>query len=392
MIISNIKFFVEMNLWRLITLLVIFISSCNGKTKKLEIDKLYKEDSVAIHANRFAIDQMDGYKKLTIMNPWQGARNINQVSCLVKRGSEIPDGLDSSMVIFVPLRSIICMSTTHLAMISALGEENSISGVSGSGYIYSNKLINRVEKGFIKDVGFEASLNKELIFQIDPDLIMMYGIGSESNGYVTKLKELGVKVIYNADYLETDPLSKVEWIKIFGALYCKEDMADSIYNSEVESYNNLKTIVANNILKRPKVLLGLPFKDTWYISPGNSFISKLIDDAGGEYLWRNVESSISMPYGIENVFIHGLDAEFWLNIGTAITKDDISMLDQRLMNLPCFLNGNMFNNNNRITENGGNDYWESGSVYPHIILRDIASILHPDLFKQDQLFFYRKIN
>jgi cobalamin transport system substrate-binding protein len=392
MIISNIKFFVEMNLWRLITLLVIFISSCNGKTKKIEINKLFKEDLVVIHADRFAIDQMDGYKKLTIMNPWQGAKNVNQVSCLVKRGSEIPDGLDSSMVIFVPLKNIICMSTTHLSMISALGEENSISGVSGTGYIYSNKLINRVDKGFIKDVGFEASLNKELIFQIDPDLIMMYGIGSESNGYVSKLKELGVKVIYNADYLETDPLSKVEWIKIFGALYCKEDMADSIYNSEVESYNNLKTIVANNILNRPKVLLGLPFKDTWYISPGNSFISKLIDDAGGEYLWRNVESSISMPYGIENVFIHGLDAEFWLNVGTAITKDDISMLDQRLMNLPCFINGNMFNNNNRITENGGNDYWESGSVYPHIILRDIASILHPDLFKQDQLFFYRKIN
>ena len=61
---------------------------------------------------------------------------------------------------------------------------------------------------------------------------MMYGIGSESAGYVGKIKELGVKVIFNADYLETDPLGKAEWIKLFGALYCKEKMADSIFISE----------------------------------------------------------------------------------------------------------------------------------------------------------------
>jgi len=391
-LISNILFFVKLNLWRFITLFVIFISSCNGNREKLVGEKLIAEGSLVINADRFSIDKINGYTKLTIKNPWQGAINVSQVSYLVRRGTEIPFGLDSAMIIFVPLKSIICMSMTHLAMITALGEEKSISGVSGTGYIYSKNLISRVENGFIDDVGFEASLNKELIFKIDPDLIMMYGIGSESVGYVSKIKELGVKVLFNADYLETDPLSKAEWIKVFGALYCKEDMADSIFNSEVESYNNIKAIITKNISNRPKVLLGLPFKDTWYISPGNSFISKLIGDAGGYYLWKNTESSISMPYGIENVYMCGLNAEFWLNIGTAITKDDIAMVDQRLMSLPCFINGQMFNNNNRITANGGNDFWESGTVYPHLILKDIASILHPDLFKKDELFFYRKIN
>ena len=391
-LISNIPFFVKLNLWRFVTLFVIFISSCNGNSEKLVGEKLIAEGSLVINADRFSIDKMDGYTKLTIKNPWQGAVNVSHVTYLVRRGTEIPFGLDSAMIILVPLKSIICMSTTHLAMISALGEENSISGVSGTGYIYSKKLLSRVENGFIDDVGFEASLNRELIFKIDPDLIMMYGIGSESVGYVSKIKELGVKVVFNADYLETDPLSKAEWIKVFGALYCKEDMADSIFNSEVKSYNNLKKYITKNMSARPKVLLGLPFKDTWYISPGNSFISKLIGDAGGDYLWKNTESSISMPYGIENVYMCGLNAEFWLNIGTAITKDDIAMVDQRLMSLPCFINGQMFNNNNRITADGGNDFWESGSVYPHLILKDIASILHPDLFLKNELFFYRKIN
>ena len=172
-------------------------------------------------------------------------------------------------------------------MISALGEENSIAGVSGKGFIFTNSLIQKVEKGLIADVGYEANLNKELIIEISPDLIMMYGIGSESAGYVGKIKELGVKVVFNADYLETDPLSKAEWIKLFGALYCKESLADSIYKSEVEAYNKIKSYISQNISNRPKVLLGLPFKYTWYVSPGNSFISKLIRDAGGNYLWQN---------------------------------------------------------------------------------------------------------
>jgi iron complex transport system substrate-binding protein len=252
--------------------------------------------------------------------------------------------------------------------------------------------LKNIEAGLISDVGYEADLNKELILKISPDLIMMYGIGSESAGYVGKLKELGVPVLFNADYLETDPLSKAEWIKVFGALYCKEKLADSIYAVEVKSYNKLKSYIKNNISYSPKVLLGLPYKDTWYVSPGNSFMSKLIRDAGGNYLWQNTESSISMPFGIENVFLKAMNADFWLNIGTVNSKDEIAAFDPRLKELPSFKNGNLYNNNKRVTKNGGNDYWEIGSAFPHLILQDIASILHPDLFSDNELFFYKNLH
>ncbi len=277
-------------------------------------------------------------------------------------------------------------------MISALGEENTIAGMSGTAFIYSEDLNSRAKEGLINDVGYEANLNKELILKIMPDITMIYGVGSESSGYVGKIEELGIKVIYNADYLETDPLGKAEWIKLFGALYCKENIADSIYNAEVASYNDLKHFIADSIQTRPRVLLGLPFRDTWFISPGNSFISKLITDAGGDYIWKDTQSSVSMPLGLENVYLKALDADYWLNIGAVSAKREIPAVDQRLSELPCFRNGKLYNNNNRITEAGGNDFWESGAVYPHLILKDIASILHPGLFPGDNLFFYRKIN
>ncbi|MEI6049868.1 MAG: ABC transporter substrate-binding protein [Bacteroidota bacterium] len=375
-----------------ILILVIVISSGCGNRDRKAVNKISGFRNESSGAEKFTLEKLNGYTILTIINPWQGAKNLNQIYYLISRGCKIPDHIDSAMVIFVPLKKIICMSTTHVAMISAIGEGDAISGMSGTGFIYEKSLVEKIEKGLIDDVGYEANLNKEMILKISPDLIMMYGIGSESAGYVGKIKELGVKVIFNADYLETDPLSKAEWIKVFGALFCKENLADSIFNSEVEKYNNLKTYITQKIFGRPKVLLGLPYKDTWYVSPGNSYISKLISDAGGDYLWQNTESAISMPMGIENVYLRALTADFWLNIGSVVAKNEISMIDQRLKDLPCFKNGNLYNNNRRITMEGGNDYWESGSVYPHIILKDIASILHPDLFSADELFFYRKVN
>lgn len=374
----------------IIILAMVAASGCRNKNEKAydKFSGLKKEIS---RAERFSLIRKNGYILLKIINPWQGAINVNREYYLVRRGSELPEGLDSSLRIYVPVKRIICMSTTHLAMISALGEETTISGMSGTGFIFENKLVQRVEKGLIGDVGYEANLNKELILKIAPDLIMIYGIGSESAGYVGKINELGVKVVFNADYLETDPLAKAEWIKLFGVLYCKENLADSIYNAEVESYNNLKSFISRNITFRPKVLLGLPYKDAWYTSPGNSFISKMISDAGGDYLWAKTESSVSMPLGIENVYLRALTADFWLNIGTVKTREEISIVDQRLEELPCFRKGNLFNNNNRITMSGGNDYWESGSVYPHLILNDLASILHPELFPNYQLVYYRKL-
>jgi iron complex transport system substrate-binding protein len=373
--------------------ILLFVSSisCNEKGAISTRDKSTGNNLISL-AQRISIEKYGEYTKVTIINPWQGADNVNMSYFLVRRGTDVPHGIDSSMIIRVPVTKIVCMSTTHVAMISALGQENSISGMSGTGFIYSRDLKIRTEEGFIRDVGYESNLNKELIIKIKPDITMIYGVGSESSGYVGKIEELGIKVVYNADYLETDPLGKAEWIKLFGALYCRENMADSIFNEEVKEYNNLKSFIAENIADKPQVLLGLPFKDTWFVSPGNSFISKLIGDAGGNYLWKDTKSSYSMPLGLENVYMKAVNADYWLNIGTVRTRNEIPAVDLRLSDLPCYKKCRLFNNNNRVTDAGGNDFWESGAVYPHIVLKDIASILHPELFPGYKLYYYRKIN
>jgi iron complex transport system substrate-binding protein len=372
-------------------LFLLVLYACTGRIGVREPGKKDVIGQKIIYAERFEIQQKDGYSILTIKNPWQGAANINESYYLIPKGTPVPAGVDSLKIIRVPIGKIICMSTTHMAMISALNEEKTIKGFSGTDFLYEKKLRDLIESNNIADVGYEDNLNKEVVIQIAPDLVMVYGIGSESEGYIGKLKELGIKILFNADYLESNPLGKAEWIKVFGAIYGKEKEADSIFTSVYNQYSSLKSFIHANVKYRPKIFLGLPWKDTWFISSGNSYISKLIADAEGDYLWKDIQSEISMPFGIENVYLRALKADYWLNTSSANSLDEIISVDNRLRELPSFKNGNIFNNNNRVTPKGGNDYWESGSLNPQIILKDIAAIIHPGLFPGYELYFYKKI-
>jgi iron complex transport system substrate-binding protein len=374
-----------------IVLSAFFISCINNKGVRLDELTVPAKNSFA-HAERFTVHKKDSCTIVTIIDPWQGAEKVRQVYYLVERGKNAPQNAEASQIIYVPVRKIICMSSTHLAMVSALGEHRAISGISGTNYIFDDVLRSRADSGQIVEVGYDSEINDEVILKTDPDLIMMYGIGLESAGYVGKISELGVKIMFNADYLETDPLGKAEWIKVFGALFCKENLADSIFQAEVISYNSIKSSIEEGKFSRPSVLLGLPFRDTWFVSPGNSYISTIISDAGGKYLWGEYESSTSMPFSLEAVYMNSLNADYWLNAGNATSLADIAALEPRLTRLPCYTSGRIYNNTKRTSPGGGNDYWESGSLNPHIILKDIASILHPGLFREHELYYYKKLN
>lgn len=343
------------------------------------------------YAEHLNISVYDGYTRLEIINPWQRASGLRFEYFLVEKGDSIPAGLEDSKIIFTPVDRIVLMSTTYIKMITALGMQEVIKGISGTGYVYNEDIRRRIKEGLIQETGYEENLNRELLLKIRPDLIIAYGIGSESAGYLKMPEEAGIQVIYNADYLEEHPLSKAEWIKLFGALFCLEEKADSLFRVTESEYINICDSVKKFIQCVPKVVLGLPWQNAWYISPGNSYIGNLIKDAGGYYIWEDLKSDYAMPMNLENVFAKASEADFWLNTGNASDISEIISLDERLAGLKPVREGRIYNNNRRSFPGGGNDYWESGSLFPQIILRDVASILHPEIFKGYEPVYYRKL-
>jgi iron complex transport system substrate-binding protein len=219
---------------------------------------------------------------------------------------------------------------------------------------------------------------------------MAYGVGVSSAEYLRKLSEMGVKVMYNADYLEEHPLARCEWIKVFGILTGREEKADSLFREVAAAYSSLADMVRSAVKDKPDVLLGAPWEDVWYISPANSYTGRLISDAGGRYLFDDLTEPNSVPYSVEAVFRRATEADLWFNPGTAESLNDIAVSDHRMTRLPVFTSGSVWNNRNRMTPSGGNDYWEGAVVHPELLLRDIVSILHPELLPgYKQLYFKR---
>ncbi len=112
--------------WYIFLIAFLIFSGCvDGHKKSIAVKSRDVQDEV-VRAERLSIEKKTGFTQVRIINPWQGANGVKQIYNLVKSGSELPAGLDSAAVIFVPLKKIICMSTTYIAMISALGEEKTL--------------------------------------------------------------------------------------------------------------------------------------------------------------------------------------------------------------------------------------------------------------------------
>lgn len=348
-------------------------------------------DSSAIPQGRLFIERMQGATRVEVREPWQNSGGRELVWYLVGRDSTLPPGIDEEQVIRVPVRRMVCMSTTHAAMMRALEADSLIVGISGSSLVYDSILLERIRSGGIKDVGYEGNLNRELVISLEPDLVMAYGVADPSSGSNARLAEAGVKVFYNADYLEQHPLTRCAWLRLFGLLTGKERMADSIVSAVSESYHALASMAAGAAGDKPGVLLGAPWEDVWYVSPGNTYIGRLIEDAGGHYIFSDMTGSNSVPVSVESVFRKATDAEIWINPGTADMLSDIAASDHRMASLSLYRGGRIWNNRGRVRPDGGNDYWESGVVRPDLLLKDFISIIHPELLPDHDQYYYIRL-
>lgn len=177
----------------------------------------------------------------------------------------------------------------------------------------------------------------------------------------------------------------------FWPSYREERIADSIVRVVSASYTELASKVSESTGQRPGVLLGAPWEDVWYVSPANSYIGKLIEDAGGNYIYSDMTGANSVPLSVESVFRRAADAGIWINPGSAGSLDQITAADPRMASLPLFSKGQVWNNRKRITEAGGNDYWESAVVRPDLLLKDLVSILHPELLPGYEQLYYKRL-
>ncbi|HKL66882.1 MAG TPA: ABC transporter substrate-binding protein [Bacteroidales bacterium] len=376
------------NYLQLLVFFIILLASCSTGTKDGTITGTTNND----YSELFSLEEEKAYTRLVVYNPWQGARGRSFTYYITNDTSVIPGTTGKNQIIHRPVNKVICTSTTHIAMIDTLGKSDKITGVSGADFVYDKQISLKIRSKKIKDIGYQNGYNAELIYKMNPDVLFVYGVGAESVPVFTRLQEMGIPVVYVADYLEEHPLARAEWLKVFGAIMGEETRANKIYDEIRKSYNLTRKNIELSAVNLPSVMMGLPFKDKWFVSPGNSYIARLIRDAGGNYIWSSERSDFSIPMSLEAVSSRCAGADLWLNPGAANSVNDILAVDPRLGSLQPVKNGRIYNNNKRVNDAGGNDYWESGSVNPHILLKDIARVIDSTLFPDHTLVYYKKLN
>ena len=366
-------------------LCLFFLASCISRNKtSLEVFK--QNIYIPEYASGFKILGAENFAStlIQITNPWQGAKDITMSYFVSRNGEQAPAGFNGP-IIPAGAKQIVCMSSSYIAMLDALGEINRIVGVSGIDYIANPYIL--AHKDSIKDLGPE--MNYELLISLKPDVVLLYGIGDAQTAVTDKLKELSIPYLYMGEYLEESPLGKAEWMLVLSELTDKREEGMEIFREIPKRYYALKTLT-DSVKQRPTVMFNTPWNDSWVMPSTQSYMAQLVTDAGADYIYKENTSNSSTPIGLETAYKLIQKADYWINVGMASTLDELKTVNPKFVDAKAVREKTVYNNNLRTTPTGGNDYWESAVVRPDIVLRDLIHIFHPELVS-DSLYYYRHL-
>ena len=351
--------------------------SCKKNTASIEVsDEIIGIESSVRYAQGFDLQIFQDISKLVIKRPYPNAQN-QEVFYLVPRNNFIPDSLQNKNVIRTPIGSAVPTSTTHIPMIELFNMEDKIVGFPQTNYISSDRTTELVKTGKIAELGNIQNLNFEILVSLNPDLVIGFSM-SENDPAFNRVKETHIPILFNGDWLEEEPLGRAEWLKVFGALFDKNQMADSIFNQIEKEYAEAKEI-AQKSNDRPNVLSGILFEDKWSLPAGESFMAHLFADANINYLWKETKGTGSLVLALESVIEKGNASDLW--IGAGIFTDYETMLESNshYSTFNAFQEKKIFNFAKRKGDQGGILFFELAPIQPQVVLKDLIKAAHPDL-------------
>ncbi|HEY0175575.1 MAG TPA: ABC transporter substrate-binding protein [Pedobacter sp.] len=371
--------------------LLLLTGSCRQSAAPGKHTSLKKTGSAEIkYAKGFSIDYYDGYKLISIYSG-SGPHADTTQYVLLPKGTKAPAGYKKAQLIEIPLKSLVAMSSTHVAQADFAGVADIITGLGSPKYITSVIVRKNIAAGKVKDAGVDGTMNDELLISMKPGLVMVTGNPGVKFSKYSTLTAAGIPVMLNSEWLETTPLGKAEWVKVMAALTNRETQVNAKFDAVEKEYNRLAEI-GKSAKTKPSLISGMPYKGTWYLPDGDSYMTQFFKDAGTNYKWADIHGTGSLALNFEAVAPEALKADFWLNAGYVDSKKDIQAIDARYADFKPFKNGHIFNNNKKVNDIGSNDYWESGAVNPQLVLGDLIRILHPELLPDHQLVYYKQLN
>ena len=344
-------------------------SSRQGCIKDFDPSKDYFGDKATFgDARDITVSYHKSYKVVTLKHPSNTATKPVQY-VLVQCGAPDPhlDGeLAKAQRITIPTTKVALGSTTLPMKFQMLGKLDSVAGM-----VNVDRVGNPDTRQALKD-----------------HKVASFAAG-DNTSKIDKIKEMGIPVVAEPNFLESTPLGRAEWIKYDSLFVNAEKTANQKYDEIAEKYHATAKRTAK-VKTRPTVLHGSQYKGVWYIKPNENYAIQFLRDAGGEYVFKDLHGVASRKLDTEAVIKQAHDADFWIDGPEKSSIPQILKADPRLKSLKALDNGNVWDATLRADPKHGNDYWQTGVVRPDLVLANLTAILHPELDRDHQFHFYRK--
>ena len=388
-------------------------------------------DTVAFkYASLLTVVRHQDYTEVMLKNPWKEGMTLHRYLL-------VPDSIDAqnispstlhlqpSTIVRTPLKRSVIFTTVHCAMLMSLDKEDCISGVADLKYIKIPWIQEQVKTGRIIDVGEGMSPVVEKIIDQRPDALFLSPF--ENSGGYGRLEEIGIPIIECAEYMESSPLARAEWLRFYGMLFGCEQKADSLFAVVDSSYNAMKSLftvyglsscvpaVASGKAERTddytKGSEGLASKSTvnrkpltvnqktvlldkvtgsvWYVPGGKSTIGQMIQDAGGNYPWADDDHSGSVSLPFEAVLEKAGEADVWLfrySSDHDITPNELLGEHHGYSQFRAFRSGEIYG-----CDVERSLFYEESPFRPDWLLGDYIHILHPEIPDLPPLRYYKKV-
>ena len=399
-----------------------------------------------------ASDEAEGidyqYAEAIIANPWKAGTMLHRY-ILIPKGEEG----DKTVAMLAKRRSMGARCTTdtvrtpversavfiapHCQLMYELGCQQAIRGVCDLNYINIPDVRKRAASAGKASVGNASSGNAsagnsivdcgssmapdiERIIALKPEAILVSPF--ENSGGYGKLDKLHIPIIEAADYMESSPLGRAEWMKFYGMLFGRaknisttaaveasttaaveasmtaagkaseatlpascELRADSLFAQIEKEYLKLKA-EAGKLPKGLSILTERKTGNVWYVPGGQSTIGILLKDANARYIFSDDKHSGSLPMSPEQILAKGNQVDVWAFKyfgGAPLSQVQLLQEYDGYKALAAFNRGNIYQ-----VDTSTVPYFELTSFHPELLLREFIILAHGSRF--GKLRFYKK--
>ena len=218
-------------------------------------------------------------------------------------------------------------------------------------------------------------------------MIISYSSSAPDDLGLEKIEKITKKIIYFPEYLEDHPLGRAEWIILLGYLTDHISESKIFFNDVRTKYLKLRKNFEKSEFKR-KVLLGKKQDGNWIAPSSNSYLSRLVEDAGGINILKGSKVN---NLKFEEVLKKKRLVDFWLPHTAWKNRNDILNEDKKYNLLFSNTNMKVYNSTRKNNANSGFDFWETGLSRPDLILKDLITIFNHKYEKDLVLRWYKKL-